>query len=246
LEISVNMDASPLSRLPAEIRNIIYELVLEDPEETVLGPADSQKPGRKLKLALAQRRALDSTANLTRTCKAVRKETVELFYAIKYFCIVLPFSDALRLRTLLNDFFDTIGPRNAAALRSLAIDINSVPTSHFHGTMTTSLLQLSWEVQRQRIPECNLDLDFTFDLGPLAQGKERFRTLTVDMDEFPGNWKEAMRVFNESCSDVSMTNPQVAAEFRTLRAYLYCCGLPWESMGDFEYIRLRPPAGEEE
>ncbi|KAK5725084.1 hypothetical protein LTR17_013283 [Elasticomyces elasticus] len=102
-------------RLPPELRNSIYELVLQQPEPIVI---------RRLGKALPESRQPSShlphhAKALTRTCKLIRRETAQLFYAINTFKFICD-QEIL----LLCDFLDRIGQQNKEALRSIIVDVD--------------------------------------------------------------------------------------------------------------------------
>ncbi|GAB1744104.1 hypothetical protein NU219Hw_g1264t1 [Hortaea werneckii] len=78
------MDASPLAKLSPELRNIIYHeaLLQEDTIKLTFKPAKETVKSRVIRHDSACRRHLLA---LTITCKALRRETHDLFFAINSF-----------------------------------------------------------------------------------------------------------------------------------------------------------------
>ncbi|KAK5713593.1 hypothetical protein LTR15_011293 [Elasticomyces elasticus] len=110
---------SPFLRLPPELRNSIYKLALQQPEPASirrLGKTESRQPSSQL--------PYHATA-LTRTCKLIRGEATQLFYAINTFIILCEHVNHRYKLLLLCDFLDQIGQQNKSALRSINIDIGS-------------------------------------------------------------------------------------------------------------------------
>lgn len=104
------MEHSPLCKLPAEIRNMIWELTLRKRyvEVDMCGRARSIGPH-----ALA----------LTATCRAIRAETIQLFYAINtiqiYRCPQL-------LHRALQEFSEKIGPSSYSAAACIILHTDVV------------------------------------------------------------------------------------------------------------------------
>lgn len=71
------MDASPLNKLPAELRNNIYELALHNPGGIDIDVMFANK------IITAQ--ASQQLLALTETCKQIRQESLPLFYATNTF-----------------------------------------------------------------------------------------------------------------------------------------------------------------
>ncbi|KAK4550180.1 hypothetical protein LTR36_003147 [Oleoguttula mirabilis] len=113
------MENSPLARLPPELRNRIYELALKSdrPFTLVFKHMLGQEPS-------AQQR---HPTGLARTCKALRKEATQLFYAINAFEIQTDESPDYISTTCcylvrnVRAFVDMIGASNACALRSITL-----------------------------------------------------------------------------------------------------------------------------
>ncbi|KAK4565851.1 hypothetical protein LTR86_003700 [Recurvomyces mirabilis] len=78
------MEPSPFLRLPAELRNEIYECIFCWQEWQVVGSP--------YEAAVAEA-CLATQPGITRTCKQIRQETLELYYARNHFCIQLPEAD---------------------------------------------------------------------------------------------------------------------------------------------------------
>lgn len=104
--------ASPLFRLPAELRNIIYEMALPEDHPISVGTtpwysSTTVPPGTGTQPAL------------TRTCRAIRHEALPIFYAENVFITSLahPINEAWMRRWL-----HAIGPRNRKALQQVHIE----------------------------------------------------------------------------------------------------------------------------
>ncbi|KAK4623073.1 uncharacterized protein CLAFUR5_06851 [Fulvia fulva] len=73
------MDQSPLNKLPAELRNRIYELVLPRP-----GPCQIRKTIYRKSIYGEQEAEQPA---MTRTCRQIRHESLTMFYASRDFCV---------------------------------------------------------------------------------------------------------------------------------------------------------------
>lgn len=117
---------SPLLRLPGEIRNQIYEnlVVFSQPVHIYRNDeADQQPPGPNLDVQLL---------SLFLTCRQVHAEASAIFYSQNTF--ILPPNSSIaphqiQANFLFRWFLDRIGPRNAAALRHLAVPFPADPTT---------------------------------------------------------------------------------------------------------------------
>ncbi|KAI6804802.1 hypothetical protein KC332_g14583 [Hortaea werneckii] len=121
------MDASPLAKLPAELRNNIYHNVLlqEDNIKLSFQPAGNNQKSR---VVLCTRRQNEFLA-LTLTCKALRRETHELFFAMNSFEIDANVSNVSNARSgtasmPILRFLDGVTTLSArSAIKSIALNI---------------------------------------------------------------------------------------------------------------------------
>ncbi|KAK4504838.1 hypothetical protein PRZ48_002801 [Zasmidium cellare] len=116
------MDASPLVKLPAELRNDIYELVLYEPNGFVLQHS-SNKYESMTKLRSVHKRGQEKNDPNFLAVTKMRKETSELFYSINTF--LHPTS---RRRAWLAEggkWLTSIGPVNTAAISRYEYDIGA-------------------------------------------------------------------------------------------------------------------------
>ncbi|KAI6820966.1 hypothetical protein KC340_g13018 [Hortaea werneckii] len=121
------MDASPLAKLPPELRNTIYHEVLLQ-EDTIKLSFQPARNNNKSRVVLSTRRQNEFLA-LTLTCKPLRRETHDLFFAINSFEIEAD-GDASRSVTAsipIHRFLDGITTLRArSAIKSLALHIGLV------------------------------------------------------------------------------------------------------------------------
>ena len=121
------MDASPLAKLPPELRNNIYEEVLlqEDAIKLTFKPAEDENV--KSRVVLCTRRQNEFLA-LTLTCKPLRRETHDLFFALNSFEIYAPtYSVGSRSGTAsipVHRFLDGVTTLRArSAIKSITLNI---------------------------------------------------------------------------------------------------------------------------
>ena len=148
------MDASPLAKLPAELRNRVYHEVLcqEDPivliferrherQEMLKGrmdlptlPRPSEDSGVASRGQLKDLERMSNRMAITATCKPLRQETRDLFFAINSFEIRVPlFEDAPlgdckdTADELLECFLELLSTRSAiSAVKSITFDLGFV------------------------------------------------------------------------------------------------------------------------
>lgn len=131
------MDASPLNKLPAELRLEIYALVLEQPCAISLVRSKDENT-----LVFEQGcGSKDQFLAITETCRLVRQESLPVFYHHNDFWFpTLPATtsfdspgalspdnplDAVNV-TLFGDWLRGIGEESAASIRYLAFDFGSL------------------------------------------------------------------------------------------------------------------------
>ncbi|KAI7388471.1 hypothetical protein KC328_g8920 [Hortaea werneckii] len=106
------MENSPFTKLSAELRNEIYHLVLYSPEGfSIVYIGNILFEDKVLRNENHQIQPLALTA----TCKALRTETLQLFYAINTFTFKLKHFDSLE--DIFDVFRDRIGDDCVRALR---------------------------------------------------------------------------------------------------------------------------------
>ena len=111
------MDSSSLGKLPAELRNRIYEMVLTQSEpiqlRTVWGcrfrPRYMQQP---------------QLVSLFSVCRQTQQECASLFYSQNGFMV--PQTTMNGYKHSLKSFIAAIGPRNADSLRKVTVQMNAI------------------------------------------------------------------------------------------------------------------------
>ncbi|TKA79913.1 hypothetical protein B0A49_00989 [Cryomyces minteri] len=101
------MEHSPFSALASEIRNVIYELALHEPEP----------------ILLAEDTTTHEQPALTKVCRQIREECLAMHYHLNTFRTVI----SVAKFGFISDWLTRIGPSNCALLRSLQIGFNGVP-----------------------------------------------------------------------------------------------------------------------
>ncbi|TKA40153.1 hypothetical protein B0A54_08941 [Friedmanniomyces endolithicus] len=132
--VAGGLESSRLWRLPAELRNYIYELALRQPEPIeVRWLHDSEPPE-----SLASTSTNAHPAALLSTCKTVRSECSQLLYAINTFVFHSREPHLLKSR-MAGEFLTQIGDVNKLALRFITIHVGL-----FH-SLTTPFLVMALE-----------------------------------------------------------------------------------------------------
>lgn len=196
------MERSPLTRLPPELRNRIYELVLRS-DDTIEIMDNGIVNGR---LALYSRDAAESRIlALTITCGKVRAECLQLFYSVNTFLFNAQWTlNADKLRCM-HIFRRIIGDQNAAALRNVAFStsyepkLSGQPRQEKLATVMTQLYK-----HARKDTGCSYRLDLT--IKPLIRGsatllRRRGRPAVVvkmDMLEFEKSCGAAMQIVGAS------------------------------------------------
>lgn len=127
------MDPSPLRKLPAELREYIYELALHVSFPIVLSPEHLSEPEISLLRCNDQRIILDRLT-VTQTCRDIRSEALPLFYSTNNFVFYTkevsgedPTQEARTAREnemkQCRRWLESIGPHSARAIRRFTISV---------------------------------------------------------------------------------------------------------------------------
>lgn len=133
------MDASPLNKLPGELRIAIYEFALTQRENVTINILTGTPklvvplPVNRLILTGTPKIVVPSHANylfgLLATCKQIRDESSAIFYEVNKFTLVSNYAGERHHGDLwqrgLESWLDQIGDRNRASLAYVEIDIGS-------------------------------------------------------------------------------------------------------------------------
>jgi hypothetical protein len=140
------MDDSPFQKLPPEIRNQIYELVLTLDQDVHLDDhRGSWKLVAETPIMLENSDSWNLVSRipdtpkpihplaLTKTCRAIYSESIQLFYSLNTFVFYLdrtydaPSESYLKL----DDFHGTIGDKHYSTLRQIKIDIGTFQADQY-------------------------------------------------------------------------------------------------------------------
>lgn len=135
------METSPFMKLSAELRNVIYELVLvrRDPIKVLWPPSvhSGQTPQPENNGDVSETKNLVPANNnvlaFTQTCRRIRHESFKLFYASNIFVLPAGLQKATVPGLLgpFTRFYVCISSQAAAVLRHVIIDIGSIPGLQF-------------------------------------------------------------------------------------------------------------------
>ncbi|KAK4550182.1 hypothetical protein LTR36_003149 [Oleoguttula mirabilis] len=163
------MDNSPFARLPAEIRNHVYALVLKRDTPYVLTSARNLR-----NLVLEGNSEQKHPLGLSATCKALNAEFTPFFYAENRFIIKCPVRQ--ELLTLFRKFKDVIGARNATALRSFTVDAGRILCHEWELCYREDIKKLivgCYLDDVQQTPECEVMNKVHFVYGEAPYTPER-------------------------------------------------------------------------
>ena len=141
------MENSPLSKLPPELRNRIYELALDFSCNIVIRTLQ-QHSKIEVKGSLGYYHPIPSLGLLT-SCKVIDQECGQLFYASNH--LVFAGFDALR------EFKRCVGTENVAALRSVVIEatLSWIPDLAKEKDIDLFFVHIWWTwVEAQAHPAC--------------------------------------------------------------------------------------------
>ncbi|KAK5124171.1 hypothetical protein LTR85_001874 [Meristemomyces frigidus] len=145
------MDDSPLAKLPAELRNHIYTLVLK--RNTPYGVTSAYN---LIDIVLERTGGEKHTLGMSATCKALHAECTPFFYAENQFIIKCPVRQ--ELLSLVRKFKNTIGVRNATALRSITVDAGRIRVTEWFRRYREKIKQMivGCYLDQHKTPKCKL------------------------------------------------------------------------------------------
>ena len=179
------MDRSPFGRLPAELRNRIYEYLLEDGNQYCITTHFNERGVAKLKASLA-----DQPLALARTCRTAHEEFTPLFYSSNAFMIrgrvgvaVLKSFDA---------FTSMIGDEKAKSLRSVVFRILEQRMDSFESVCSThndikSVLERTATLQHGQYERCQFRVQVDLVHCSRAPANATF-LLDLDFDRLEHSW----------------------------------------------------------
>ena len=180
------MEKSPLASLPAEIRNTIWEIVVQRPAPISFGTIHHNVALNEYHKTTKGPGGTASMVAILQVCRQTRDECSQLLYASNTFQFEIRF-DCSRLRGDRSDytsnfkyFHSMIGMRNNAALRHILVEVkrdqplgcHDRPDSHTHDYLTT--LAERGERLHLDIFQCNMRVagkDHPFNIDLLDLGR---------------------------------------------------------------------------
>ncbi|KAK5132401.1 hypothetical protein LTR08_009084 [Meristemomyces frigidus] len=149
------MDNSPLARLPAELRNDIYTLALTQPGR-IHFPDDLPTTCRCLTTPYIatdegwEIAPLSPNATaLARTCRQIREESTELFYAENVFEFELPWAkESVKGKILvlqnMRKFIVAIGAKNARAVSSITVRFEDIEAARHRAPVSINWIAVEY------------------------------------------------------------------------------------------------------
>jgi len=191
------MDNSPLAKLPAELRNYIYELAL-----TCDTPCRVRSVGLNPQLLSPEQR---QPLGLTATCKAIRAEPTKLFYANNSFVFTNGDSDCAFHRDQVQwfqIFAGKVGKANASVLQSVTIDVGRFDIV-YAGTRSLLVEAVVCAARlAKRYPNCDFSVKARIDVS---------YTMGYPMHEMKLHLylKDLKRSFGQACESVEVQRAEL-------------------------------------
>lgn len=151
------MEASPLNRLPPELRDRIYEYVVTPGKD----PLNRLTPNKETRISINVSRgrplARDLDLRYFRICRQMREEISEIFYSKNIFTIITKYLDLdsestfdqlLKPFSGFSSWLEKIGKKNVAHLTHICIDLGWLTVESDHSLITSSLSLAATEIQQ--------------------------------------------------------------------------------------------------
>ena len=176
------MENSPLRKLPAELRNQIYELVLTEKYPIVTSKGLDY---RRQITYLGKRHQM----GITRTCKEIHAESANLFHALNTFVLQISQYSLIKSEHHLEGFRSQIGAARAMAIRVLIIDGGEV--SDMSPIVPPTLFPVFVLLKKET--ERHLHCRFGFKFGIMFSGDPRnVEQFIIDLRDARRPWDTAM------------------------------------------------------
>lgn len=185
------MENSPLAKLPAELRNNIWELALRaDKPVEVTGDYYIEAPPVDFKLAPNQVQEMAKALALTQTCRQIHSECILLFFHVNTF----EFDSTMFPSSIFPDLRRKIGNASLSAISSVIITIRT----RFSGAS-------KWSLQL-----CNKTCQAVDCLKALPQPANHIRielesstpiicpSMVISLQEWNTSWKAAEETIEEA------------------------------------------------
>lgn len=189
------MDIGPFEKLPVELRLHIWEYVLQHAKPITLTILSSTHGISHLNFS-------DSptplrTLALTKVCRGLRKECLNLFYALNTFKILG--STSRNPITILETFRSAIGDEACSAIRDATLDLGTLSMDSFE-TVCASHNELDAFVRRIEAMQTSGEwrqhftakARFWANYQP-ADWKSAMLVIELDMDDIEAAWDQAIK-----------------------------------------------------
>jgi len=163
------MDNSPLSKLPAGLRNHIYELVLSLRQPIVFRRGSANVHNHCPHAIHLPTLATPHPLALPSTCKETRAETLQFFHATNTFELRFHSDEERGFRPALKCFFDLLGRTNLPSLRNFIVDVGSIDYMSI-GVLRTAVKLLQPILLREQVGA-------TFKAACMINGSKRIGIL---------------------------------------------------------------------
>ena len=179
------MDQSPLGKLPAELRNRIYEFLLEDGHQYCITAHFNERGMAKLKASVA-----GHPLALARTCRTAYQEFTPLFYSSNDLMIRGRVGSSVLAS--FNAFIAMIGHSNANALRNVIFRVleqrmDSFETVHSINNDVKAVIERTAVLARDEFPRCNFRVQVDLVHCSRAPANATF-LLDLNFDELERSW----------------------------------------------------------
>jgi hypothetical protein len=146
------MDQSPFGTLPAELRNRVYEYLLDGGTKYHMKSHFNERGVAELKASLR-----GHPLALAQTCRITHEEYTPLFYSSNEFMIWGHVGAAVL--KLFDTFTSIIGPRNTGALRDIVFRVLEPPMDSFESVCSThndtkAILERTAALKHEMSPQC--------------------------------------------------------------------------------------------
>jgi len=220
----VTMDNSPLNKLPAELRNYIYELIVAAEAPIHIMYNSHSEPT----VAWIHKPQL---SGLPEACRATHRESMQLYYATNKFS----FTDfgGQREAKLVQDFCAMTGPTNATALRPVTVKYDyTFDYLDLSDLLEAQVLSMVDLVKRQLHPECRVRLVCAVGCNSMGVDEDEWNDeleVRLNPRRLKRSFVRALGVVKEADA---VNGDEVCGELRTLRRKLRT------ALGEDQWARL--------
>jgi hypothetical protein len=186
------MDHSPFGKLPAELRNRVYEYLLAGGDHAFFCITTRYNDQG---VAVTKATVQGNPSALAKTCRTTRDEYAPLFYSNNEFMIRGRSGEEV-LKSF-NNFASTIGKRNACALRRVIFRVLEQRMDSFETVCSThrdveSILERTVLAKRgEQYRQCHFQVQIDLVHCSRAPANATF-LLNLDFDKLESSWDENM------------------------------------------------------